>query len=103
MNTKKKATKRAATTAQKPRVTHVYYQTSKEVAPYRHKHLGLSVEVPPGARPSDILAATVKLVHEQLGLPDETPRPRTVLGVERAGKIATANGDQRSFGDDIPF
>lgn len=68
----KRATKKQA--KQKPTITTVYYQTSIQVAPYRHKHLGAYMSVPPGTTPEQTLKECAAWVHKTLGIPTKVPR-----------------------------
>lgn len=93
-----------------PRVTSVYYQTSKQVAPYQHKHFGVEVAVGDGVSAKTALQHAVALVHQQLGIPSAAPRPVTVLGVEKMpGRGPAVYGDlgiDSAMGDqdeEIPF
>ena len=50
------------------KIKEVFYQTSVEVAPYRHKHLGALVSVEPGEMPEEALTRAALWVHQQLGI-----------------------------------
>lgn len=76
--------------AKKPRprkspITQVYYQTSTEVAPYRHKHCGAMRLVMPGESPEQAAAEAARWVHQQLGIATPPPGGSTLrfLGDEK--------------------
>lgn len=60
--------------------TQVYYQTSVQVAPFKHKHCGAMMQVNPGENGSEALERCARWVHAQLGIPaDVKPAATAVL------------------------
>ncbi len=101
MAAKKNAQKKRATSIKQPtsgRVIAVYYQTSKQVAPYCHKHFGAEIEVGDGTV-DEAISKAVTLVHAALGIDNPVIRPRTILGIAKDGSRASLMDEDQN----LPF
>ena len=67
MTTKKKKVVRETKVKRTGKVLSVYYQTSEQTAPYKHRHVGVEMEVADGEKPHEALLRAATFVHEQLG------------------------------------